>query len=237
MIAADESGKREELMHDSMEQWKATDIVLRQFYSLYFQNATQIASYVLNQYHANNNEQPKQQHNGVFTGAAIASNAASSADTIGYAYHKDGAAAPGFSTSVSNVIHSSSGGWPRDSNPEEDLLMMMSMMDSGGFNESYGNDINSSAAANSSGSNSTSFHDDSFSSPYLMPWPQRTSWIVVFAVLVIVAAVGNSLVAWIVFGQLNDLYFTRIIYPFAFWIHESVLLGVQSTFPPPTQTI
>ncbi|EFX77115.1 hypothetical protein DAPPUDRAFT_54510 [Daphnia pulex] len=49
--------------------------------------------------------------------------------------------------------------------------------------------------------NSTSFRDDSFSSPYLMPWPQRTSWIAVFAVLVIVAAVGNSLVAWIVFAH------------------------------------
>ena len=44
--------------------------------------------------------------------------------------------------------------------------------------------------------------EDNFpSSPYyLMPWPQRFAWITVFALLVIVAAVGNSLVAWIVFG-------------------------------------
>lgn len=42
---------------------------------------------------------------------------------------------------------------------------------------------------------------DSFSSPYLMPWPQRFSWIAIFTLLVVVAAVGNALVAWIVFGE------------------------------------
>ena len=44
--------------------------------------------------------------------------------------------------------------------------------------------------------------EDNFpsSSYYLMPWPQRFAWITVFALLVFVAAVGNSLVAWIVFG-------------------------------------
>lgn len=41
---------------------------------------------------------------------------------------------------------------------------------------------------------------ETFSSPYLMPWPQRTSWIVVFSVMLFVATVGNALVAWIVFG-------------------------------------
>lgn len=39
------------------------------------------------------------------------------------------------------------------------------------------------------------------SSPYLMPWPQRTGWIAVFAVMLAVATVGNALVAWIVFGK------------------------------------
>lgn len=79
-----------------------------------------------------------------------------------------------------------------------------------GFNESGGG---SGGAAVDSSANSTSFRDDSFSSsPYLMPWPQRTSWIVVFAILVIVAAVGNSLVAWIVFGQLNALHHILLLY-------------------------
>lgn len=43
---------------------------------------------------------------------------------------------------------------------------------------------------------------ETFSSPYLMPWPQRTSWIVVFSLMLLVATVGNALVAWIVFGSL-----------------------------------
>lgn len=41
---------------------------------------------------------------------------------------------------------------------------------------------------------------ETFSSPYLMPWPQRTSWIVIFSLMLFVATVGNALVAWIVFG-------------------------------------
>lgn len=41
-----------------------------------------------------------------------------------------------------------------------------------------------------------------FSSPYLMPWPQRSAWITVFAMMLVVATVGNTLVAWIVLGQL-----------------------------------
>ena len=39
-----------------------------------------------------------------------------------------------------------------------------------------------------------------YSSPYLMPWPQRTCWIVAFSLMLIVATIGNVLVAWIVFG-------------------------------------
>lgn len=42
---------------------------------------------------------------------------------------------------------------------------------------------------------------ETFSSPYLMPWPQRTSWIVVFSLMLLVATLGNALVAWIVFGK------------------------------------
>lgn len=42
---------------------------------------------------------------------------------------------------------------------------------------------------------------DNFSSPYLMPWPQRTAWIAVFTLMLLVATVGNTLVAWIVLGQ------------------------------------
>lgn len=43
---------------------------------------------------------------------------------------------------------------------------------------------------------------ENFSSPYLMPWPQRTAWIAVFTLMLLVATVGNTLVAWIVLGQL-----------------------------------
>lgn len=42
---------------------------------------------------------------------------------------------------------------------------------------------------------------DNYSSPYLMPWPQRTSWIAIFTLMLFVAIVGNTLVAWIVLGQ------------------------------------
>lgn len=165
-------------------------MISRQFHSLYFGNATEIASYVLNQYHANN-EQQQQQHSDAAAAAAAAG---------GYAHYADGA--PGFSTSVSSVMRPSSGGWlaAGDSNPEEDLFFVTAA----GFNESFGSAMASNSSAVDLG-NSTSFRDDSFSSPYLMPWPQRTSWIAVFVVLVIVAAVGNSLVAWIVFGQLFQI--------------------------------
>lgn len=58
--------------------------------------------------------------------------------------------------------------------------------------------------------NSTSLRDN-FSSPYLMPWPQRSAWIAVFTLLVFVAAVGNALVAWIVFGKWTDVLFTPLV--------------------------
>jgi hypothetical protein len=188
MIATTREGS-----HDSTEQWKTTVMISRQFHSLYYGNATEIASYVLNQYHANN-EQQQQQH----------SDAAAAAG--GYEHYADGA--PGFSTSVSSVMRPSSGGWLAggDSNPEEDLFFVTAA----GFNESFGSAMAGNSSAIDPG-NLTSFRDDSFSSPYLMPWPQRTSWIVVFAVLVIVAAVGNSLVAWIVFGQLFQITSTILL--------------------------
>lgn len=47
--------------------------------------------------------------------------------------------------------------------------------------------------------NSTS-PQNNFSSPYLMPWPQRSAWIAVFTLLVVVATVGNALVVWVVYG-------------------------------------
>ena len=47
---------------------------------------------------------------------------------------------------------------------------------------------------------------ETFSSPYLMPWPQRTSWIVVFSLMLLVATAGNALVAWIVFGSCRFSY-------------------------------
>lgn len=63
----------------------------------------------------------------------------------------------------------------------------------------YGNSTGNSTGNSSDSLNSTSQRNN-FSSPYLMPWPQRSAWIAIFTFLVIVAAVGNSLVAWIVFG-------------------------------------
>ncbi|XP_046643009.1 neuromedin-K receptor-like isoform X2 [Daphnia pulicaria] len=42
---------------------------------------------------------------------------------------------------------------------------------------------------------------DNYSSPYLMPWPQRTSWIAIFTLMLFVAIVGNTLVAWIVLAH------------------------------------
>lgn len=38
------------------------------------------------------------------------------------------------------------------------------------------------------------------SSPYLMAWPIRSAWIAIFAIMLVVATVGNALVAWIVLG-------------------------------------
>lgn len=43
------------------------------------------------------------------------------------------------------------------------------------------------------------------SSPYLMPWPQQSAWITIFTLMLIVATVGNALVAWIVLGTLTPL--------------------------------
>lgn len=39
------------------------------------------------------------------------------------------------------------------------------------------------------------------SSPYLMAWPIRSAWIAIFAIMLVVATVGNALVAWIVLGN------------------------------------
>ncbi|KAI9564743.1 hypothetical protein GHT06_008484 [Daphnia sinensis] len=80
-------------------------------------------------------------------------------------------------------------GWPEDG--EQDLFMA----DVAGLNGSFSN------ANFSDPGNATLHRDDNFSSSYMMPWPQRTSWIAVFTLLVVVAAVGNSLVVWIVLAH------------------------------------
>jgi len=41
---------------------------------------------------------------------------------------------------------------------------------------------------------------DNFTSTFLMPWPQRSAWIGIFALMLVVAIAGNALVAWIVLG-------------------------------------
>lgn len=49
--------------------------------------------------------------------------------------------------------------------------------------------------------NETGAFNENSSSPYLMPWPQRSAWIVVFTLMLLVAIAGNTLVAWIVLGN------------------------------------
>ena len=58
---------------------------------------------------------------------------------------------------------------------------------------------------------------ENFSSPYLMPWPQRTAWIAVFTLMLLVATVGNALVAWIVLGQL--------------YVYSYILTAILSSLP------
>ena len=77
-----------------------------------------------------------------------------------------------------------------------DLLDIEAILDGSGLEAGNFMPDNDSESDNSTSS-------DNFSSPYLMPWPQRTSWIAIFTLLVVVAAVGNALVAWIVFGELT----------------------------------
>lgn len=64
----------------------------------------------------------------------------------------------------------------------------------------YSSSFNSS---DSSYDNETT-NSTNFTSPHLMPWPQRSAWIAVFTLLVVVAAVGNALVVWVVYGQLSQ---------------------------------
>lgn len=68
----------------------------------------------------------------------------------------------------------------------------------------YGSSINKS---NVSGDDLS----ENFSSPYVMLWPQRSAWISVFTLMLIVATVGNTLVAWIVLGQLFHQYLFNTI--------------------------
>lgn len=44
-------------------------------------------------------------------------------------------------------------------------------------------------------------------STLLMPWPQRSAWIGIFALMLVVAIAGNALVTWIVIG----LYFLPLL--------------------------
>jgi hypothetical protein len=41
---------------------------------------------------------------------------------------------------------------------------------------------------------------ENVTSTFLMPWPQRSAWIGIFALMLVVAIAGNALVAWIVLG-------------------------------------
>ena len=72
----------------------------------------------------------------------------------------------------------------------------------GQFNWSGGGFVNDTfdyAVEHSNQSTNESLQKN-YSSPYLMPWPQQSAWIVVFTLMLLVATVGNALVAWIVLG-------------------------------------
>ncbi|XP_057370382.1 tachykinin-like peptides receptor 86C [Daphnia carinata] len=105
-------------------------------------------------------------------------------DVIGPEEYADGGYPSSKSVSIPPEVE-----WPRDA--EEDFFMA----DVAGFNGSFSN-TNFSYPGNM-----TLHREGNFSSPYMMPWPQRTSWIAVFTLLVVVAAVGNSLVVWIVLAH------------------------------------
>lgn len=100
---------------------------------------------------------------------------------------------------VSSDASFSQGLWEEDSYYPEANFLSSEASD-------YGNATTENATSNSSDSVNSTLPHDNFSSPYLMAWPQRSAWIAIFTFLVIVAAVGNSLVAWIVFGQLASLF-------------------------------
>ena len=57
---------------------------------------------------------------------------------------------------------------------------------------------------------------DNFTSTFLMPWPQRSAWIGIFVLMLVVAIAGNALVAWIVLG----LYLTTPIKLIAMELHN-----------------
>lgn len=181
--ADDEDTSREELV-DWMERWQTKDIVLGRLFSLYITNATDVARYVFNEHYTN--KAKKQQLDAIASGKV-------DPVTGEYAYYADESSF--FPTSVSSIILPPEGGWPGGMSAEEDVFTL----GLAGFNGSFSN------LSFSSYGNTTLHQDDNFSSPYMMPWPQRTSWIAVFTLLVVVAAVGNSLVAWIVFGQWTSL--------------------------------
>lgn len=67
------------------------------------------------------------------------------------------------------------------------------------YSSAFNNSDSSGISFDNETTNSTSLNN--FSSPYLMPWPQRSAWIAVFTLLVVVATVGNALVVWVVYGQ------------------------------------
>lgn len=59
--------------------------------------------------------------------------------------------------------------------------------------------------------NETLLGDDDahYQLPYLMSWHLQLAWILVFTIMLVIATVGNALVAWIVLGACSFAYQTR----------------------------
>lgn len=74
--------------------------------------------------------------------------------------------------------------------------------DGSGFLSDYDLDPTAAYEENGNGENVTS--------TFLMPWLQRSAWIGIFALMLVVAIAGNALVAWIVLGPKSKTSITLI---------------------------